>query len=58
MRGPDGTESWGKTTYLEVTPPSRLVYSDAFTDTEGNIAEGMPVMLIRPSLPRAAARRR
>ena len=46
MRGPDGTESWGKTTYLEVTPPSRLVYSDAFTDTEGNIVEGMPVMLI------------
>ncbi len=46
MRGPDGMESWGKTTYQEVTPPSRLVYSDAFSDPEGNIVEGMPVMLI------------
>jgi uncharacterized protein YndB with AHSA1/START domain len=46
MRGPDGTESWGKTTYLEVAPPSRLVYRDAFSDPEGNIVEGMPVMLI------------
>ena len=46
MRGPDGAESWGRTTYREVTPPTRLVYSDAFTDAEGNAVEGLPVMVI------------
>ena len=46
MRGPDGMESWGKSIYQEVTPPSRLVYSDAFSDAEGNMVEGMPVMVI------------
>jgi uncharacterized protein YndB with AHSA1/START domain len=42
MRGPDGMESWGLGTYHEVTPPSRFVYTDAFSDAEGTIAAGMP----------------
>lgn len=46
MRGPGGMESWGKSTYHEVTPPVRYVYSDAFSDAEGNLVEGMPTMTI------------
>lgn len=42
MTGPDGMESWGLGTYQEVTPPSRLVYTDAFSDAEGNVSAGMP----------------
>jgi len=42
MTGPDGMESWGVGTYQEVTPPSRLVYTDAFSDAEGNISAAMP----------------
>jgi uncharacterized protein YndB with AHSA1/START domain len=46
LRGPDGMESWSKATYQEVTPPSRLVYSDTFSDAEGNVVEGMPTMTV------------
>ncbi|CAA9580865.1 MAG: hypothetical protein AVDCRST_MAG18-3113 [uncultured Thermomicrobiales bacterium] len=46
LRGPDGTESWSKATYQEITPPARLVYSDVFSDREGNTVEGMPVMVV------------
>lgn len=46
MRGPDGMESWGTSTYHEVTPPARYVYSDAFSDAKGNPVEGMPTMTI------------
>ena len=46
MRGPDGTESWGKSTYHEVTPPARFVYSDAFSDVEGNPVVGLLTMTI------------
>lgn len=43
MLGPDGMQSCGKATYLEIDAPERIVYEDAFTDGEGNPAEGMPV---------------
>jgi uncharacterized protein YndB with AHSA1/START domain len=46
MRGPDGTESWGRGVYKEITPPSRLVYADSFSDADGNVAPGMPTMEI------------
>jgi len=46
MVGPDGTEAWGKATYSEVKPPSRLVYMDAFSDAEGNSNPDLPQTLI------------
>jgi uncharacterized protein YndB with AHSA1/START domain len=50
MRGPNGEESWGKAVYREIVAPSRLVYTDAFSDAEGNVAPGMPEMLITVEL--------
>jgi uncharacterized protein YndB with AHSA1/START domain len=47
MRGPNGEESWGKAVYQEIVEPERIVYVDAFSDAEGNVAEGMPEMVIR-----------
>ena len=32
-----GQEMWGKITYREITPPSRLVYIQSFSDKDGNI---------------------
>lgn len=46
MRGPGGEESCGKATYQEIIEPERIVYSDAFTDAEGNVQAGMPEMVI------------
>ena len=46
MRSEDGTEAWGKATYEEIKEPEKLVYIDAFSDENGNDAEGMPVMKI------------
>lgn len=46
LRGPEGMESWVKATYREVTPPTQVVYSDAFTDAAGNTVEGLPTTLI------------
>ncbi len=34
---PDGREMWGKVTYREITPHSRLVYEQSFSDKDGNI---------------------
>jgi uncharacterized protein YndB with AHSA1/START domain len=41
-----GMESWGKAVYHEIVEPERIVYTDAFSDAEGNITEGMPQTLI------------
>jgi uncharacterized protein YndB with AHSA1/START domain len=41
-----GMESWGKAIYKEIVEPERIVYTDAFSDAEGNITEGMPQTLI------------
>lgn len=46
MRSAEGQESWGRAVYQEIEEPERLVYQDAFSDAEGNVAEGMPVMNI------------
>ncbi|MFW5941962.1 MAG: SRPBCC domain-containing protein [Chloroflexota bacterium] len=46
MRGPDGEESWGLTVYREIVAPERLVYTDSFSDEEGNTVDSMPSMLI------------
>ena len=34
---PDGNVMWGLFNYLEVSAPERLVYTNAFSDAEGNI---------------------
>ena len=46
MRGPDGTESWGKAVYRDIVPPERLVYYDVFSDAAGGTNEEMFGMLI------------
>lgn len=45
-----GQEMWGLFKYLEVIPPERLVYTNSFSDAEGNITrnpmtEGWPLEL-------------
>lgn len=42
MRGPGGEESWGKAVYREIVAPERIVYSDYFSDAEGNTVAGLP----------------
>lgn len=37
-----GFESWGKGVYHEIIEPEKIVYTDYFSDAEGNEAEGMP----------------
>lgn len=37
MTGPDGTHSWGKNTYREIDPPSRLVWEQGFSNEDGDI---------------------
>jgi uncharacterized protein YndB with AHSA1/START domain len=46
MRGPAGEESWGLSTYDEIVEGARIVYTDAFSNAEGTVAEGMPQMQI------------
>ncbi len=36
MKGPDGEEAWGKAVFREIVKPERIVYSDFFSDAEGN----------------------
>ena len=38
LETPNGQQMWGKLFYHEITPPSRLVYTNVFSDAEGNIA--------------------
>ena len=35
MRSPDGTVMWGKMAYREITPPSRIVFVNSFSDEAG-----------------------
>ncbi|MEX0720036.1 MAG: SRPBCC domain-containing protein [Balneolaceae bacterium] len=47
LRGPnEGDESWGKAIYQEIDKPKKIVYTDHFSDKDGNINEEMPSMLI------------
>jgi uncharacterized protein YndB with AHSA1/START domain len=41
-----GRESWGKAVFQEIVVPERIVYTDAFSDAEGNVIEDMPVALV------------
>ena len=46
LRGPAGQESWGKAAYQEIIEPERITYTDNFSDSEGNVNEKLPGMLI------------
>ena len=37
-----GMEAWGKGIYKEIVVPERIVYTDYFSDAEGNINDAMP----------------
>ncbi|UPK45164.1 SRPBCC domain-containing protein [Paenibacillus pabuli] len=37
-----GMESWGKAVYKEIVEPERIVYTDYFSDAEGNTDESLP----------------
>jgi uncharacterized protein YndB with AHSA1/START domain len=37
MRGPDGSEMWGKFVYREITPPERMVFLVSFSDENGGV---------------------
>lgn len=37
-----GMESWGKAIYKEIIEPETIIYTDYFSDIEGNINEEMP----------------
>lgn len=39
MQGPDGKKIWSGGTFMEITKPSRLSYTDSFMDEQGNIVE-------------------
>ena len=36
MSSPDGNEFWGRGIYKVINEPAKIVYSDCFTDKEGN----------------------
>ena len=36
MRSAEGQDYWGKGVYHEIVEPERLVYTDSFSDEEGN----------------------
>lgn len=38
MKGPDGSEIWGKWVFQAIEPPARLVWLHAFADAQGNTA--------------------
>jgi uncharacterized protein YndB with AHSA1/START domain len=37
-----GQESWGRAVFNEIVEPERIVYTDVFSDAEGNVNENMP----------------
>src|SRR5512144_2204074 len=37
MQAPDGKAMWGKFTYREIAPPSKLVFINSFSDEKGGI---------------------
>ncbi|UVI32939.1 SRPBCC domain-containing protein [Paenibacillus spongiae] len=42
-----GMESWGKGVYKEIVEPEKIVYTDYFSDAEGNENENMPSTVIK-----------
>ncbi|QMV41501.1 SRPBCC domain-containing protein [Cohnella cholangitidis] len=41
-----GMESWGKAVYKEIAEPEKIVYTDYFSDAEGNTNETMPSTVV------------
>lgn len=37
MRSPEGNDYWGTGVYREIIKPELLVYTDSFSDAEGNL---------------------
>lgn len=37
MKNPDGSVMWGRQVYREITPPSRLVFINSFSDEHGGL---------------------
>lgn len=37
MKAPDGKETWSTGTFEEIVPNKKIVYSDSFADSKGNI---------------------
>ncbi|KMZ40550.1 MULTISPECIES: SRPBCC domain-containing protein [Bacillales] len=37
-----GMESWGKGVYKEIVEPEKIIYTDYFSDAEGNTNDAMP----------------
>lgn len=46
MRSEEGQESWGKSVYEIVEAPKLLVYTDVFSDENGNDSDEFPAMKI------------
>lgn len=44
MTGPNGEQAWGKAVYQEIVAPERLVYTDSFSDADGNVNADLPTM--------------
>jgi uncharacterized protein YndB with AHSA1/START domain len=42
MTGPNGEEAWGVMVYDEIDEPTRIVYTDHFSDKDGNFNNEMP----------------
>jgi uncharacterized protein YndB with AHSA1/START domain len=42
MTGPNGEEAWGVMVYDEIERPLRIVYTDHFSDKDGNFNSQMP----------------
>ena len=40
-----GMESWGKAVFHEIVAGEKFVYTDYFSDADGNVSEGMPAAL-------------
>ena len=40
-----GMESWGKAIYSKIRGQEKIVYTDYFSDSDGNIEETMPMLL-------------
>lgn len=40
MKGPDGKEIWSTGTYKEIIAHKKIVHSDSFADSKGNIVSG------------------
>ena len=42
MQSAEWGDAWGKAIYREVVEPERIVYTDLFSDEEGNTSDAMP----------------